>query len=637
MLNHRYLRFWCQKVLPLVYDDSLSYYELLCKVVAYLNNLTKDVVQLTEEVAGIEDNILRKIAEELQRMVNDGTLADILESIALDGRLVTGKYLEDQPKMPESYTLYNNLSSVTASDIYQWYDDLLDAHRDSMNKISWGRDEDNEPLAYYTFTCDSNRKTALASGEPTGEISYTRSSAYTSNRMVLFSGIHGNEKQNAWTLFNIVKAIVEGNGSAYDYIKQNVNLTIVPCVNPYGLTHNSKYNKNDVDINRNFPHGWEEYNREDSAHKGSSAGSELSTQFCMDIITGINSKNAHNGTVILDFHDFEGRDASGEPDSTAAYYFMAGANDPEFRIALTKAGMKVLEYFEANYPEAIALSARPIRVISNTYTPSLNNYCYFLGFRYAGTLENRTHIFETQYDETSHNSVYYTCALSIASVALDFVASKRLTEIMTLADIGCDENSSLYDVLRAMPPMSRFSMNVYNTISLWNDIPAPPVGTKQPGILVITTSNETDEVNAVIEFSARMSTNNYKWHATAYQSGNNIMFTGWMLEQEGIRGRSSFNLSGVSGVDLQGIVSNMLHKETCMTVIKVDNNDENLRADLPYLTNGTLTIITSRSDNVTKGGIIIFAVPTDNRYFISNIKNDGTYENWVEINTTPVI
>lgn len=32
-------RFWCQKVLPAVYDDSLSYYELLCKVVKYLNDL----------------------------------------------------------------------------------------------------------------------------------------------------------------------------------------------------------------------------------------------------------------------------------------------------------------------------------------------------------------------------------------------------------------------------------------------------------------------------------------------------------------------------------------------------------------------------------------------------------------------
>ena len=32
-------RFWCQKVLPLVYDESLSYYEILCKVVDYINKL----------------------------------------------------------------------------------------------------------------------------------------------------------------------------------------------------------------------------------------------------------------------------------------------------------------------------------------------------------------------------------------------------------------------------------------------------------------------------------------------------------------------------------------------------------------------------------------------------------------------
>lgn len=32
-------RFWCQKVLPAVYDDSLSYYELLCKVIDKLNEV----------------------------------------------------------------------------------------------------------------------------------------------------------------------------------------------------------------------------------------------------------------------------------------------------------------------------------------------------------------------------------------------------------------------------------------------------------------------------------------------------------------------------------------------------------------------------------------------------------------------
>lgn len=39
-LNH--FKFWCQKVLPLVYDDSLSYYEVLCKVVEYINKIIDD-------------------------------------------------------------------------------------------------------------------------------------------------------------------------------------------------------------------------------------------------------------------------------------------------------------------------------------------------------------------------------------------------------------------------------------------------------------------------------------------------------------------------------------------------------------------------------------------------------------------
>ena len=47
-LNH--FRFWCQKVLPLVYDDSLSYYEVLCKVVNYINNLIATNNQIIEYV-----------------------------------------------------------------------------------------------------------------------------------------------------------------------------------------------------------------------------------------------------------------------------------------------------------------------------------------------------------------------------------------------------------------------------------------------------------------------------------------------------------------------------------------------------------------------------------------------------------
>lgn len=85
-------RFWCQKVLPLVYDDSLSYYELLNKVVVYLNNTIADV-------ANVEDNVtaLHEAYVSLQDFVNDyvDTLdfpAEVnrrLDEMASDGTLTT--------------------------------------------------------------------------------------------------------------------------------------------------------------------------------------------------------------------------------------------------------------------------------------------------------------------------------------------------------------------------------------------------------------------------------------------------------------------------------------------------------------------------------------------------------------------
>lgn len=87
-------RFWCQKVLPLVYDDSLSYYELLCKVVNYLNdvisnvdglkvdidNLLKAYNELQDYVNNYFDNldVQEEINNKLDSMVEDGTLDNII-------------------------------------------------------------------------------------------------------------------------------------------------------------------------------------------------------------------------------------------------------------------------------------------------------------------------------------------------------------------------------------------------------------------------------------------------------------------------------------------------------------------------------------------------------------------------------
>lgn len=50
-------RMWCQKVLPLVYDDSLSYYEVLCKVVTYLNNVIEGTNGVIDDVEDLRNDL----------------------------------------------------------------------------------------------------------------------------------------------------------------------------------------------------------------------------------------------------------------------------------------------------------------------------------------------------------------------------------------------------------------------------------------------------------------------------------------------------------------------------------------------------------------------------------------------------
>lgn len=95
MNDLRPFRFWCQKVLPLVYDDELSYYELLCKVVDYLNKTMENVNNLSENFDELQqmfntlkqyvDNYFKnldvqeEINKKLDEMANSGTLNILLQ------------------------------------------------------------------------------------------------------------------------------------------------------------------------------------------------------------------------------------------------------------------------------------------------------------------------------------------------------------------------------------------------------------------------------------------------------------------------------------------------------------------------------------------------------------------------------
>ena len=97
-------RFWCQKVMPLVYDDSLSYYELLGKVVDYLNKTMEDVDTQITDIQG-----LLSAYEALQGWVNAyytsadfaAAIDDGLDRMAESGQLTALINAIITPQLPD--------------------------------------------------------------------------------------------------------------------------------------------------------------------------------------------------------------------------------------------------------------------------------------------------------------------------------------------------------------------------------------------------------------------------------------------------------------------------------------------------------------------------------------------------------
>ena len=95
MQEFKHFKFWCQKVLPLVYDSSLSYYEVLCKVVDYINKIIDDnnsvvheIEELKAEIAVIQKWIDDFNADYLEQLIEDTLLKMIIVGLTDDGHIV---------------------------------------------------------------------------------------------------------------------------------------------------------------------------------------------------------------------------------------------------------------------------------------------------------------------------------------------------------------------------------------------------------------------------------------------------------------------------------------------------------------------------------------------------------------------
>ena len=113
-----YLRFWCQKVLPAVYDQSLSYYEVLCKLAAFLN-------KMLEELEKMQDNIdaLHKAYKDLQDWVN-------AEIARFEAHME--QHFDDLTQ--ELWNRFEEYKNNTNTTLQQWFNDYATTTTNNLNK-----------------------------------------------------------------------------------------------------------------------------------------------------------------------------------------------------------------------------------------------------------------------------------------------------------------------------------------------------------------------------------------------------------------------------------------------------------------------------------------------------------------------
>lgn len=103
-----FFRFYnIQKVLPAVYDDSLSYYELLAKLQCSLQKLT-EYFNMLADYQDVQDDALRDTRQELidytdAQISELRQLIDLLETSSLDWDVQHGYYIDSQDAMRDMF------------------------------------------------------------------------------------------------------------------------------------------------------------------------------------------------------------------------------------------------------------------------------------------------------------------------------------------------------------------------------------------------------------------------------------------------------------------------------------------------------------------------------------------------------
>ena len=117
--------------------------------------------------------------------------------------------------------------------------------------------------------------------------------------MIMCNQHGGGERASVFGITYFVKALMEkaDKSEVLDYIRNYVNLIIIPSSNPWGFNNASSRNENGVDLDRNWDYDWEYIPSSDEHYSGESAASELETQGMQALV-----RKYADSIIFIDYH-----------------------------------------------------------------------------------------------------------------------------------------------------------------------------------------------------------------------------------------------------------------------------------------------------------------------------------------------
>lgn len=145
------------------------------------------------------------------------------------------------------FTLDNEVDGIEESQknstsIFAMYDALMSENPIYITKIELGSDSQGNMLYRYDFK------------KPDMYIAGTGDGSNSKSKVILVSGIHGNEYTGIFSLFNTMKQIATNPN--LEKLKNDVHFIVVPIINIYGVNNNTRANENGINMARNFEVGF---------------------------------------------------------------------------------------------------------------------------------------------------------------------------------------------------------------------------------------------------------------------------------------------------------------------------------------------------------------------------------------------